>query len=194
MNPVAPRRVAFYTSNAGKFEEVRALLRPQGFSLRWARGELLEPQAETLERVVEAKLGQVRPRVGEMALVEDAGLFVPALGGFPGGYSAYVHRTLGTEGLIRLVAGRPRRAEFRAVAGVRFGSRRLLRAGSVEGSLARGPRGDGGFGFDPIFLPLGERRTFAELPLEEKIRRSHRSRAIEGILRALGAEPPPKKA
>jgi XTP/dITP diphosphohydrolase len=191
---VTPRRVAFYTSNAGKFEEVRAFLRPLGFSLRWVRGELLEPQADTLERVVEVKLGQVRPREGEMALVEDAGLFVPALGGFPGVYSAYVYRTLGTEGLLRLVAGRPRRAEFRAVAGVRVGSRNLLRAGTVRGSLARLPRGDGGFGFDPIFLPLGERRTFAELPREEKVRRSHRTRAIEGILRALGAPAPGKEA
>jgi XTP/dITP diphosphohydrolase len=183
--------VTLVTSNPGKFREVDALLRPYGIRLHWSRRELPEPQADTLREVVAAKLDALPVRAG-WYLVEDSGLFIPALGGFPGVYSSYVHRTLGPRRLAALLSGLPREAVFRTVAGLQDGSRRYLVEGRCRGTIAHHPRGQGGFGFDPVFVPAGNRRTFAEMPAESKSALSHRGEAIRRvarILRAGGAKP-----
>ena len=115
-------------------------------------------------------------------LVEDSGLFIEALGGFPGVYSAYVLRTLGPSRLLRLLGVRERRAHFVTVFGYAPSRGRVqLFRGEVHGRLADRPRGRHGFGFDPIFVPDGLDRTFAEMELAEKDRRSHRGRALEAL-------------
>lgn len=173
-------RLTFYTSNPGKVAEVRVALRPHGWAVRWGRRQLTEPQAETLEVVARAKIAQV-PRGEGAVMVEDAGLFIPALGGFPGVYSAYAYRTLGVEGVLRLLAGRRREATFRAVVAFRNGDRVRLFSGEVEGSISPAARGAGGFGFDPVFVPRGERRTFSEMTPQEKLAWSHRGRAVSRL-------------
>jgi XTP/dITP diphosphohydrolase len=172
--------VRFVSSNRDKFREVAEVLRPLGFSVRWIRRVLPEPQADRLEPVVRSKLAAL-PRDGRTYLVEDSGLFLEGLGGFPGVYSAYVYRTIGLEGILRLLKGRPRGATFRTVAGVRQGGSLWWVAGTSTGRVAPEVRGKGGFGYDPIFVPSGERRTFAELPLAEKNRQSHRGRAMRRV-------------
>lgn len=181
--------VTFYTSNPGKLREVRHRLAPLGWRVLQGRRRLVEPQADDLETVARAKLGQVPPSSG-VVLVEDAGLFVRGLQGFPGVYSAYALRTLGPARLARLLPAGDRRASFRAVMAFRvgMGTPRVV-VGEVKGSIARHPRGTSGFGFDPIFVPSGERRTFAELSPEEKDRLSHRGMALNRLVRALGSPP-----
>lgn len=156
--------------------------------MRWSRARFVEPQEDELERVVAQKLAQL-PAGGGPALVEDSGLFVRSLGGFPGVYSNYAFRTVGLNGLLRLVEGRPRQATFAAVIGWRAadGTTRLFR-GEAEGHLSPRALGHGGFGFDPIFVPRGSRKTFAELSPEEKNRTSHRGRALDALVRALERE------
>jgi len=177
---VTSTEIDFVTSNRGKFLEIEALFRPYQITVRWAKRELPEPQADTLEEVVAAKLAAAG--VGKNpVLVEDSGLFIDALNGFPGVYSSYVFRTVGIGGILALLAGKPREATFRTVAGLRSGPVVTLGLGATVGTIAAEPRGSGGFGYDPIFIPSGESRTFAELTPEEKNRHSHRGQAIRDL-------------
>jgi XTP/dITP diphosphohydrolase len=181
--------VTFVSTNPGKFREIRAVLDDYGLRARWRRRELPEPQAEDLASVVAAKLEAVRDLRG-FVLVEDSGLFIPSLAGFPGVYSAHFLRLWGFGPILELLRRRSRRAFFRSVVGVQRGRRRWLFSGEVHGSIARSARGSGGFGYDPIFIPKGWRRTFAEGTAAEKNTISHRARAVRQVGELLGSAPP----
>ncbi len=172
--------VTFVTTNSGKFREVQNLLAPFGVRTRWRRRTLPEPQAETLEEVVVSKLAAVRDIPGYV-LVEDSGLFIPSLRGFPGVYSAHFLKTWKFGPLLELLERRDRRAYFRTVAGLMRGRRKWTFAGEVQGRIAERPRGRQGFGYDPIFIPEGGFSTFGELPPTEKNELSHRARAIRQV-------------
>jgi XTP/dITP diphosphohydrolase len=176
--------LTFVSTNAGKSREVRTVLAEYGVKVHWARRTLPEVQADRLESVVQAKLAGARA-VGPRVLVEDSGLFIPSLGGFPGVYSSYVLETIGLEGILRLLSQRNRHAVFRTVAGLSIGSRRWTCAGECRGRIAEKPRGSHGFGFDPIFIAEGDSRTFAQLDSAEKNRRSHRGKALRSVGRLL---------
>ena len=183
------RTVAFYTSNPGKVEEVRTLLSPLGYRVVWRKGALLEPQVDTLEEVAVCKLADI-PEKATFAMVEDSGIFIDSLGGFPGVYSAYVLRTVGLDGILRLVKGKPRDAEFRAVVAFRHEGKVKLFSGRVRGALSRSARGTHGFGYDPIFLPHGSQRTTAEMEPEEKNAVSHRGKAVRQLAAWLRKQTP----
>lgn len=143
---------------------------------------LVEPQADTLEEVARGKLASAREALSDVPFfVDDAGLFVDALSGFPGVYSAHALKTIGVAGLLKLMEGvTDRRARFEAVIGAwspEGGA--SFHKGVAHGTLATAPRERGhGFGFDPVFVPDGHAETFAELPLDVKNRISHRGRAL----------------
>ena len=176
--------LGFVTSNPDKVREVRAILAPFGVRVTWVRRSLPEPQADDLADVVRAKLRAAPPAAGPV-LVEDSGLFLPALGGFPGVYSAYVYRTLGLAGVLRALQGKDRAAVFETVAGVRRGGSIWLARGRTRGTIAARPRGRNGFGYDPIFVPAGATETFAEMTDAGKNALSHRGRAIRAVGRRL---------
>ena len=102
------------------------------------------------------------------------------LGGFPGPYSSYVFNTVGCEGILKLLHSVTERgASFEAaVAYCEPGHRPICFTGSVKGVVTKRARGSNGFGFDPIFVPKGNRRTFAEMSTKEKNLYSHRARAF----------------
>lgn len=181
--------VTFVSTNPGKVREVREILEPYGLSVRWERRELHEPQADRVEEVVRVKLDAVHDVAGPV-MVEDSGLFIPALGGFPGVYSAHILRIWKFEPILDLMRTRPRAAYYRSVVGVRRGGRRWVFSGEVAGSIARRPAGTGGFGYDPIFVPSGWRRTFAQGSEQEKNAISHRGRAVRQVGEAFGTPPP----
>jgi XTP/dITP diphosphohydrolase len=175
---VAAPKLRLVTSNPGKYREIRAIFAARGLPLGWDRRTLPEPQADDLETVVRTKLAAL-PADGTTWVVDDSGLFLSALGGFPGVYSAYALDTIGLVGVLRLLHRRPRQAVFRTIAGVRRrGTVRLFR-GEVTGRISAAPRGHHGFGYDPLFIPTGRHRTFGETPLAEKNRVSHRARAMD---------------
>ena len=133
-------------------------------------------QADSLEEVVLEALRYIRE---DNFFIEDSGLFVEALNGFPGVYSAYVFKTLGYKGLIKLMEGEEnRRAYFESVVGLRFRGEVKIFRGRVYGTIAERPSGEKGFGYDPVFIPEGYNVTFAQSP-EIKNRVSHRKRALE---------------
>ncbi len=181
-------RIKFATRNPGKLREVREILGGFGVRVEPLPTRFVEPQADDLAVVVRAKLEALRS-IRSPVLVEDSGLFLPGLGGFPGVYSAYVSELWGGpkrfRPLLRALEGSSRKAIFRTVAGVSIRGRDTLFVGESLGSVARRPRGSGGFGYDPIFVPGGEHRTFAEMGAEEKHRYSHRGRALRKVGRFL---------
>lgn len=180
-------RLTFATGNPGKLREARAKLAPLGHEVDgWDQG-YPELQADTLQEVAAFGLEQLEERIEPPFLLEDAGLFVDALAGFPGVYSAYTFKTLGWQGLLRLLeeAG-DRSARFRAIVGFHDGQEHRFFEGVVEGTIAKEGRGEHGFGFDPIFVPEDHERTFAEMTTEEKGRLSHRSRALDRLAEHLG--------
>jgi XTP/dITP diphosphohydrolase len=115
---------------------------------------------------------------GRGVLVEDAGLYVHALGGFPGPYSAYAFKTIGVAGIISLLRSSPAKRGARFVSSLAYCEplgKPSQFEGSARGTITTRPRGTRGFGFDPIFLPEGGRKTFGELTIEEKSAISHRA-------------------
>jgi len=183
--------VRFVSSNPAKFREVEARLRAHGVTVTFERRALPEIQADRLEDVVRGKLAALSSSPSTR-IVEDSGLFLGGLGGFPGVYSAYAYRTIGLAGILRLLEGRSRRAVFRTVAGVRSGTHTWWVAGESRGTIAARARGTKGFGYDPIFVPGGRTETFAEMTLAEKNRISHRGRAMDAVARRLARAAGPR--
>ena len=175
-------RVLFATSNEGKLRELRAVLEPCGYRVEPAPVAKLEIQSEDIARIAVVAASTAYSILGEPVAVEDAGLFIDALGGFPGPYSSYVYKTIGIRGILKLMEGvADRRARFRAVIAYAGPWGVEVFEGVVEGRIAEEPRGSGGFGFDPIFIPDGYKKTFAEMGVEEKSRISHRARAASRL-------------
>ena len=147
--------------------------------------EKYEIQAEDLSEIASVAAQQALKESSVQAVVaEDAGFFVDALNGFPGPYSSYVYKKIGVIGILRLLRETDRReASFcSAVAYCSRSQRSACFEGTVKGQVTFAPRGEQGFGFDPIFIPnQGEGRTFAEMGIEEKNRFSHRAMAFSRL-------------
>lgn len=172
--------VLLATSNRGKLKEAKKILAPFGLSVEQFDGKGTEIQADTNGEVAAYSSRGAAQAAGRPVLVEDAGLFVDSLNGFPGPYSAYAFKTIGLGGIISLLgSSRKRSAAFASsIAYCEPGGEPVLFEGSVRGTITRKPRGVRGFGFDPIFVPEGGVSTFGELTLDEKCIISHRSVAL----------------
>ncbi|MGD1060183.1 MAG: RdgB/HAM1 family non-canonical purine NTP pyrophosphatase [Methanomassiliicoccales archaeon] len=172
--------LSLITGNPGKLKEFRHALEPLDFRVEHLPEEVDEIQADSLEDVVEACIKELRERGLDNFILDDSGLFVNALRGFPGVYSAYVFKTIGSEGIVRLMEQeKDKRASFRCCIGCSLeGVGQFTVTEEALGTIIGEKRGTGGFGFDPIFKPLGYEKTFAEMPLETKSEMSHRGKAI----------------
>jgi XTP/dITP diphosphohydrolase len=181
------RKVRLITSNLGKLDEFRGALAPLGYEVVHLPLDVAEVQADTLEEVVADCMRQIRAQDVKDFFIDDSGLFVNAFKGFPGVYSAYALRTLGCEGLLKLMDGVvDRSARFECCIGCSLEVREdIVLTERCEGRIIGEMRGRGGFGFDPIFAAAGMERTFAEMPLEEKNEISHRGKAIKSLARQL---------
>jgi XTP/dITP diphosphohydrolase len=184
------------SANPDKVAEIAAILAPLGISLLPRPTEVADvvEDAATLEGNARLKAVAIGAATGLPAVADDTGFEVDALHGEPGvraaryagedaTYADNVSRVLAE--LDRVGASRPaeRRARFRTVALVRFpDGREVLAEGTVEGTVVGEPRGEGGFGYDPVFVPdEGDGRTFAELTADEKHAISHRGRAFRAL-------------
>jgi XTP/dITP diphosphohydrolase len=167
----------FITSNEGKFKEAREVAKLFSVEIEWLKIEYEEPQGNTLEEIATKSAEMLSRVIKKPFFIEDSGLFIESLNGFPGPYSSYVFKTIGNEGIIKLLEGvQNRKAYFKAVIAFFDGKDIKIFDGIVYGEIAKEIRGDKGFGFDPIFL-YGD-RTFAEMG-EEKNLVSHRRKALE---------------
>lgn len=186
------------SANPDKVAEIRAVLAPLGIELLPRPDGVPDvvEDAPTLEGNARLKAAAVCAATELPALADDTGLEVDALGGAPGVFSARYageHATYADnvakllDALVDVQQPEERMARFRTVALVRFpDGRELLAAGWVDGTIALSPRGNGGFGYDPVFEPIeAEGRTFAELTTEEKNAISHRARALRALAELL---------
>jgi XTP/dITP diphosphohydrolase len=173
----------FVTSNPGKVREAREYLPEPVERVDYDYPEI---QSDSLAAIAAAGARDAYEEIGEPVFVDDAGLFIDSFDGFPGPYSSYVEDRLGVERVWKLAEREPERAaRFRATVAYAEGASNPAASGSdvhvetfdgaVPGRIVA-PRGEGGFGYDPIFEHRG--RTFAELSTEEKNAVSHRGRAL----------------
>lgn len=175
------------TSNRHKLEEYRQGLSVLGMQVDHMDVECDEIQADTLEEVVLSCMEQLKRDGHRNFMLDDSGLFVPSLNGFPGVYSAYVMHTIGCQGMLRLMEGLDRSAYFECCIGVcseRLGE--FTVSGVSRGRIIGEERGDAGFGYDPIFSPEGAELTFAEMDMGTKNEHSHRGRAMRELVAELG--------
>ncbi len=183
---IPKRKVVFFaTGNINKFNEVRHILGKFGIAVGMLRLKGDEIQSDSLKDIAQTSAVYAYRRCRLPIIVEDAGLFIDALDGFPGPYAAYVYKTIHNSGILKLMGNvAERKAKFQSV--IAYCSdqticKPMCFEGEVKGkitSIEHTEQGKSGFGFDPIFQPEGSKKTFAEMTIEEKNGYSHRAMAI----------------
>ena len=182
------------TNNSHKISEIKRVI-DNSYQLVSLKDigitEDIPEEENTFEGNALAKARYVFQKTGMNVFADDSGLEVEALNNQPGVYSA---RYSGNEKdykannllLLKNMKGiANREARFRTVVALIFGGKEYIFDGIIEGSITNKPRGSGGFGYDPLFVPENQKLTFAEMSIEEKNRVSHRSRAITKLSRFL---------
>ncbi|MDY0028695.1 MAG: RdgB/HAM1 family non-canonical purine NTP pyrophosphatase [Pseudobdellovibrionaceae bacterium] len=181
-------KLVLATHNAGKVAEMSDLLAPYGIEVLSAKDFGLESPDETegtFQGNAFIKARYVADKTGLPALADDSGLCVAALGGEPGVYSADwagPEKDFGKAMVLvndKIAQSPDRSAYFVSVfAFVTPGGQEMVFEGRCNGSLIWPPRGSGGFGYDPMFVPNGEGRSFGEMDISEKKKFSHRAKAF----------------
>jgi XTP/dITP diphosphohydrolase len=173
-------QILFLSSNRHKAEEIMGMSKALGIELKWSRYEKLEIQSDDTSDVARASAALAYATLRKPLIVEDSGLFIDALKGFPGPYASFVYRTIGLEGILTLLDGkRDRKAYFKTSIGYADGSSTRVFEGVVYGSISDRVRDGRAFGYDPIFVPSGSKKAFSEMGVLEKNKISHRRRAFE---------------
>ncbi|MBN1433085.1 MAG: RdgB/HAM1 family non-canonical purine NTP pyrophosphatase [Methanomicrobiaceae archaeon] len=163
-NPHKAKEVAAYFGDSVKVEHVKL--------------DLPEYRGEDVAEIARGKAKAAYDAVGGPLIVDDTGFYIRALNGFPGAYAAFVLDTIGMEGILRLMDGKADRSAYfeTAIAYIDDDGISTFK-GRMDGEITESPRGEEGFGYDPIFATDG--KTLAEIPLAEKSAVSHRGRALE---------------
>jgi XTP/dITP diphosphohydrolase len=195
MTDTLRRDLLIASTNAGKLLELARLLEGVAVNLRtlteFPQFPIAEESGETFEANAAIKAAHYGRLSGLLTLADDSGLEVAALGGRPGVHSARYAGEDATDGqrIMRLLdelgasADQDRRARFVCVMALYDPANEALNCfrGICRGRLAVVPRGSGGFGYDPIFIPDGYDASFAELPSQVKGQISHRARALSDV-------------
>ena len=178
-----PEGFVLVTGNPHKAEEARRIVGP---TLEVAAIELPEIQSLDPREVLRAKAHEAWRRVERPLVVEETSLELVALGGFPGPLVKWMLAAAGAEGIARCAAGAgDPSARARCLVLYFDGAHEVVGEGVEQGRLVLPARGDTGFGWDVVFMPDGDDRTYAELGPEEKDARGHRGRAWRDLLRKL---------
>jgi XTP/dITP diphosphohydrolase len=175
----------FITSNKSKFLEAQEKLKILNIKLVQKNLGYPEIQANTLKEVTRFGVAYIQKKFSHPFIIEDAGLFIDILKGFPGVYSSYIYHTIGCKGVLKLLEGTEigRTAMFRSVYGYKKPDKKpVFFIGECHGTISREEKGESGFGYDPIFVPDGKARTFAQMTVVEKNNYSHRGMALEKFI------------
>jgi len=171
--------VLFATSNKHKVAEANVVVVEHDIRFSVCECPYPEVRSELVADVARDGAAFVFAEIKKPVIVEDSGLFVRAFGGFPGAYSRFVYDKIGCEGILKLMAGvEERSARFTSAVGYADKNGVEVFEGQVKGVLTEQLRGEGGFGYDPVFTPMGYTKTFAEDP-KNKNKVSHRRMAFE---------------
>ena len=175
----------FASSNINKYNEINHLVsaRKNSFEVTFRMMELKEIQSDSLLEVAENKVLQAFRINKKEIFVEDDGLFIEALKDFPGVYSSYVNKTIGNVGILDLLSNKVNRnASFKSIIAFYDGNKIESFTGEIKGKIAF-ELTDGGWGFDPIFVPENSDLTFGQMDLNTKNQISHRKVALDRFLK-----------
>lgn len=173
--------VYFVTSNRNKFAEAGKIL---DFEIKQAKLEIPEIQSLKVKDIVEDKARKAYEKLRKPVIVEDTALYIRSWRNFPGPLISWVIKTMGINGICKFT-GKERTAKAEACVAYYDGKKMRTFSGSVRGIISKKPRGARRFDWDRIFIPEGEKRTFAEMEIEEKNKISHRMKAFGKMKRFL---------
>ncbi len=181
--------IFFVTGNTHKFNEGLEIFSKERlrYNLKQKDIKTIEIQAKSLGDIASFKLNSVKHKINTSFFIEDSGFFVDnPLGGFPGVYSSYVLKTIGNEGILKLIDDfNKSKAHFSAIISLYFKplDKVLFFDGNITGRISETIRGEEGFGFDPIFIPDSiPDKTFAEITTHQKNQISHRGQAMKKLI------------
>ncbi|WP_458746862.1 RdgB/HAM1 family non-canonical purine NTP pyrophosphatase [Candidatus Nitrosocosmicus sp. T] len=175
----------FASSNINKYKEIENLLstRKKTIKIEFKKMELKEIQSDSLAEVAEDKVQQAFKIYQKEVFVEDDGLFIETLNGFPAVYSSYISKTIGNRGIIDLLGNKiNRNASFKSIIAFYDGQKIKSFTGEIKGKISFHLT-KGGWGFDPIFVPENSEVTFGQMDLEMKNKISHRKAALDKFVK-----------
>lgn len=183
MNETKSSQVCLITGNAGKKAEFERLL---GFTVEAQKIDLIEVQSLDIHEICKAKAAEAFEHVGTPVLVDDTALVVEEWNGLPGPLVKWFLDSIGCEGVLRMAQSlSSRKASVITCLGYADGDSVEVFEGRLEGELSVELAGENGFGYDPIFIPNGAGRTFAEMSDEQKDELSMRRLAVDEFKRFL---------
>ncbi len=178
------REIVFITGNRNKVNEIQKAIDPLDYTVIQNDLDYPEIQSTSLEDVVRYGIEWIKDSV-DIFFLEDSGLFVERLNGFPGVYSKFVFESIGNQGILKLMEYvEDRNAVFKTVIGFYDGEAKIFK-GQCKGRIAKRPKGGHGFGYDPIFIPDGTTNTFGEMETYQKNEYSHRAKALKSFIHYL---------
>jgi len=165
----------FASSNKHKYQEAKKILDFFGINLGFLKCDLEEIQSNSLNDIAAHKAKSAFSKYQKPVIVEDDGLFIDSLDGFPGPYSSYVFKTIGNNGILNLLKNN-RNAKFVSI--ITFCDETILESfnGYLNGIISKSKKGKG-WGYDPIFIPKNSEKTFAEINNKNEL--SHRYKALK---------------
>ena len=170
----------FVSSNNHKYQEAKIILNSLGINLGFLKSNLEEIQSDSLNDIAMIKARDAFSKFKKPIIVEDDGLFIDSIGGFPGPYSSYVIRTIGNRGILDLLkkgdSEDNREAKFVSI--ITYCDKTVLKSfkGKLSGQISKTQKGKG-WGYDPIFIPNDSTKTFAQINNKNKL--SHRYNALK---------------
>jgi XTP/dITP diphosphohydrolase len=171
--------LCFASTNKDKYIEIKSILQRHNLEIEFCKMEIQEIQSDSLKEIAIEKSRYAFSFINRPVIVEDDGLFINELNGFPGQYSAFVAKTIGNMGILDLLRKyEDRSAEFVSIIAFSNGQAQQICEGRIRGEIAKDIT-NGGWGFDPIFVPSGSHLTFGQLQsLQKKQEFSHRTKAL----------------
>jgi len=165
----------FVSSNNHKYQEAKIILDSLGINLGFLKSTLEEIQSNSLHNIAMAKARDAFSKFKKPIIIEDDGLFIDSIDGFPGPYSSYVFKTIGNKGILNLLKNN-RKANFVSI--ITYCDKTNLQSfeGKLDGKISKTLKGKG-WGYDPIFIPNNSVKTFAEMNNKNEL--SHRFKALK---------------
>ena len=165
----------FVSSNSHKYHETKKILDSFGITIGFLKSDLVEIQSNSLKDIAMKKAQNAFSKHKKPIIIEDDGLFIDSLEGFPGPYSSYVFKTIGNKGILNLLKEN-RKAKFISI--ITYCDKNFLESfdGKLDGTISKSQKGDG-WGYDPIFIPKNSSKTFAENNDKNKL--SHRYKSLK---------------
>ncbi|MEI6650676.1 MAG: non-canonical purine NTP pyrophosphatase [Candidatus Moraniibacteriota bacterium] len=176
------KKITLITGNPGKVADVNRYI---GFEIDHLDLDLPEIQSLSSREIVEEKVLVAYAKLGMPVLVEDVSFVIHSLGTLPGPFIKWFERSLGYEGICRLLDGKDRACTASVQYAYFDGERTIFSDGEMKGSVSHTPRGENSFGWGKIFIPNGMNRTYAELTDDEKSEFAMRKKALFSLRKQL---------